>query len=676
MDRIIAQVQPIPDFTSECEVSVNANNAEVMTSCGNGIDYELSVSDPQIIGTPGCPGTILRYTYIVRDACGRTASDIQEITIENDGPTLTCPETLNIINCEDGDYNALIEAWLASVKATTACNGNAEVTNNFNGVNGLCITNGFTDVVFTATDDCGTTSTCVGTIIITDTEAPIIFEDPMEVLVPCNAVTRDIFDNWLATRGGAEAIDGCWGSDISWSMNPANPILDCDSGPQAIVVEFIATDGCGNSSSVIGVFNTKVQPTFIDVTGTIVREDSEPVENVKMNVTGGTGIPDINFTEAGGVYGFPELEYEENLVIAPEKNDSPINGVTTFDLIMMQRHLLGIEALDSPYKLIAADVNKSGDISTFDILLLRKLILVIDTDFENNTSWRFVETDFVFPNPQDPFESAFPEVYALSSFVEEEVINFVAIKVGDMNLTASTTAFTNDNENRTDLDDLKFEVEDQTLEVGEQYQIDFTAQNFEDILGFQFTIDFDPAALELIEIKGSNSINFDNKNYGLTKLKEGAITMSWNEKDFVNLNPDEIIFSLMVNAEKAVQLSEILSITSRYTRAEAYQSEGLLNVDLVFGTKEASVTGMFQLFQNQPNPFKEMTTIGFNLPKTEVVDLMIYDVSGRLIYSETATYTKGYNQIDLNRANLPAGVLYYHINTATDAASKKMILLD
>ena len=61
-------------------------------ACGDG-SIEYSVSDPQVVGTPGCNGTQLRYTYTATDACGRVASHVQIITIQNEGPKfLECDE--------------------------------------------------------------------------------------------------------------------------------------------------------------------------------------------------------------------------------------------------------------------------------------------------------------------------------------------------------------------------------------------------------------------------------------------------------------------------------------------------------------------------------------------------------------------------------------------------------
>ena len=664
------------DMNSECEPGPSLQQFTAESGCGSGA-IETSVSAPTVIGTPGCNGTRVQYTYTATDECGRTATHTQTITISNDGPVINCPEVLQIFNCEDGVTGDLVGAWLASVTASSACGGSLEVTNNYNGNPGMCINNGTTNVTFRTRDACGRTTTCVGTIIMVDTEAPIIYQNPQEVLVPCNGVTQSVFNDWLSNQGGAEAIDGCWGDNISWSTNPSNPQLNCAGGPQAIVVEFIARDGCGNTSSVTGVFNTKIQPSLVDINGSITREDREAVANVQVDVQGGiVGLPDMDYTSTNGGYGLPEIEYEDNLMVVPHKNDDILNGVTTYDLILLQKHLLMDETLDSPYKRIAADVNRNGSISTFDLVLLRRLILFVDTELSSNTSWRFVEADYVFPNADNPFANTFPEVYMLGG-LEEEQADFIGVKIGDLDLSALSNELMI-GEDRSSLEDLTFAVEDQTLSVGETYSIDFTAQNFEQINGFQFTLDFDQRALDVVAVKDGNLSRFNENNYSLNKSDQGIITLSWNHQDVQNLKEDEVVFSLQVTARKAIRLSEALSISSEFTRAEAYQENDLMNVNLNFDSQEIEgQTAAFRLFQNQPNPFKSVTTIGFDLPETGMVSFKVYDVSGRVIYTQEGNFTKGYNQIDLNRSDLPiGGVLYYQVNTATDSDSKKMILLD
>ena len=70
--------------------------------------------------------------------------------------------------------------------------------------------------------------------------------------------------------------------------------------------------------------------------------------------------------------------------------------MSTLDLVDIQRHLLGLDPLDSPYKMIAADANNSESLTAIDLVEIRKLILGLYLEFPNNASWRFVDKDFVF----------------------------------------------------------------------------------------------------------------------------------------------------------------------------------------------------------------------------------------------------------------------------------------
>lgn len=67
-----------------------------------------------------------------------------------------------------------------------------------------------------------------------------------------------------------------------------------------------------------------------------------------------------------------------------------LKGLTTYDLVCIQKHILGLDTLDG-YKQLAADANKSNTITTFDIVLFRRLILGIDTALAAYVQpWRFI----------------------------------------------------------------------------------------------------------------------------------------------------------------------------------------------------------------------------------------------------------------------------------------------
>jgi len=61
------------------------------------------------------------------------------------------------------------------------------------------------------------------------------------------------------------------------------------------------------------------------------------------------------------------------------------------------------------------------------------LILHIDEGFANNTSWRFLEADYPFPVPTNPFASIFPEATYINGLTPDEQHDFVGVKIGDVN---------------------------------------------------------------------------------------------------------------------------------------------------------------------------------------------------------------------------------------------------
>jgi len=78
---------------------------------------------------------------------------------------------------------------------------------------------------------------------------------------------------------------------------------------------------------------------------------------------------------------------------------------------MIQRHILGLAELDSPYKLIAADINNSESITGSDLLALRKMVLGINTEFPNNHSWRAIDAAHEFVDATNPWATEIPEGY-------------------------------------------------------------------------------------------------------------------------------------------------------------------------------------------------------------------------------------------------------------------------
>ncbi|HNE47574.1 MAG TPA: T9SS type A sorting domain-containing protein, partial [Saprospiraceae bacterium] len=255
--------------------------------------------------------------------------------------------------------------------------------------------------------------------------------------------------------------------------------------------------------------------------------------------------------------------------------------------------------------------------------------------------------------------------------------SFVGVKVGDVQGDAQTSNATgNSTEVRSDAT-LNLNVEDALIHAGEERIIDVKASEFKRINGYQFTLTLDNDKLEYVNILPGKLSDLSEENFGTRFANIGMITTSWNSSSTSLVN-DDVIFSVVVKAQEDVQISKALSVTSALTKAEAYnQDEEVLNVGLQF-TQNGKVvaTEGFELYQNQPNPFSETTSIGFNLPEASNVSLTIYDMSGRIVRSYNNSFDKGYNTFELKTADLGAtGVFYYRVETPTNSGTKKMVIV-
>jgi hypothetical protein len=151
--------------------------------------------------------------------------------------------------------------------------------------------------------------------------------------------------------------------------------------------------------------------------------------------------------------------------------------------------------------------------------------------------------------------------------------------------------------------------------------------------------------------------------------------MSYASNEGITLNEGEVLFTLIVKADKAVNVSEMLSIGSGVTAAESYSSDltvGKVSLDV----RTAPVAGI-ELFQNEPNPFRGQTTVSFNMPKAASAKISVYDVTGKLVTVRKVDAAKGLNSEIFTREQLGAtGVLYYTLESGDFTATKKMIIVE
>ena len=138
------------------------------------------------------------------------------------------------------------------------------------------------------------------------------------------------------------------------------------------------------------------------------------------------------------------------------------------------------------------------------------------------------------------------------------------------------------------------------------------------------------------------------------------------------LSKDKPLFYLEVDK------SNWLALNAGHFKNEVYANEGLdiHHLKLVNISTEVHQAA-FVVDQNVPNPFRDQTSISFELPESGEVRFEVKNIKGELMYSDAKVYDKGRNTIEFKRnASLTSGVYYYTVTSSDASATYKMIILE
>lgn len=249
------------DFTAECDGFGNAaeleawlaNNGSATASdaCG-----EVTWSNDFIAVGDGCGATgATAVTFTATDACGNSALTTAIFTIiDTTGPTITTEPQALVVECDGAGNTLEIDTWLANAGGGMASDLCSDVSwsNDYAGLEGACGATGATIVTFTAIDACGNTASAEATVTIQDTTGPSIETAASDLIVECDGAGNGAeLEAWLLSMGGASAADNC--SEVTWSNN--YELLDPTCGNTGTaVIDFTATDACGNTSVTTATF--------------------------------------------------------------------------------------------------------------------------------------------------------------------------------------------------------------------------------------------------------------------------------------------------------------------------------------------------------------------------------------------------------------------------------------
>jgi len=403
------------------------------------------------------------------------------------------------------------------------------------------------------------------------------------------------------------------------------------------------------------------------VTGRIITPLDQGVQNVVLTLTG-TDSTKTTITDRNGNY---SLHAESgSYILTPGKNNekNKTNGISTMDIALIQSHILQRNLLNSPYKIIAGDADNSGTVTTADIIYVRRMVLGIDSSLPGNRTWAFVDNDYTFINPLNPFP--YPVFKTFTNFSGNLTQSFKAIKLADVNFDRNPLL---DNPLGTK-DTLSLYYETATVKANGLVTIQLRVREVKNLLGFQYTINWDKQKLTYLGV-GANPLNI---SVGERWSDDGYLTFSWNDPvaNGVQLKDGDLLFELSYRAEKDLDKTK-LSISSEKIAEEVFNSDfelmelQLEASDILPARENASIK-----FRVYPNPAGHLINVQWSASGEGEGYIRLMDLSGRKVYEEKVNINKGENtyELSLDRGILAKGTYILQLTTEGREYVKKVIV--
>ncbi len=460
----------------------------------------------------------------------------------------------------------------------------------------------------------------------------------------------------------------------------ALPFTCADQGQQ--FVELWVRDLTGNTAMCEGdvvLFDAHgycVPPVIPMVCAAAVFVQQDTIQDVtySLETLVETGLPPVHLSAtplANGCVELPDFSpyFIEEVAVTPHKNNDPLNGVSTFDLVLINRHILGVELFNKPWKYLAADANNSGTISTFDIIELRKLILGVYDTLPHSTAWKFFMADCAL-DTLNPFNSACPgSIVFVPEFPPNQYL-FYGIKTGDVNGNAHLNAFSAEPEQRSRQ---VLSLPDRVLAAGESFELPLILDEPGAWAGCQGAFHWDTMRMQIETVLPGVLPGFDASMSA--RPAPGLLTFSWSDAQTHWLLPDAPLFYLKGRALAPLRLSEALQLSPERLRPEAYDATGAeASLTLHFRQEAPETPASDNVFPPQPNPTTGGARFPVRLEEPATALLDLWDATGHPVYHAEVEMATGASALELPADTvLPPGVYVWRVQVGQATKSGRLL---
>ncbi|MEM6770878.1 MAG: T9SS type A sorting domain-containing protein, partial [Bacteroidota bacterium] len=412
-----------------------------------------------------------------------------------------------------------------------------------------------------------------------------------------------------------------------------------------------------SSTNLLGMITTQAYNLNDAVVEPVDFQLSEPDENYTLS------LPEDGNGFASTLTG---LSLGRMYYVEPQKNTDPQNGLSSFEIFLAQRLLLGYEVpeVTHPLQIVGLDMNCSQSFSAIDLLIMQSLLVGDVAEVPGCNSWTFIPDHHVFPTDFDQF-NVFPAPRRAEIMLQgDSTVMFTGVKNGDLlgdadpgrssgvlPLTVNWPAGTT---------------------TGSVVDLSLTVAELRDLVAFQGEL----RLADGLEFVGVTDGDLPELKVGESLAARGRLFLSW--------------FSTTGEAFGAAAGAEVVTIAVRVTEAYVpgtrplafnHSSSYLAAAHGGDGTSyrpeinlSSTETNVFCLHPASPNPAAAYTDLNFDLPLPAEVSLTVLDGLGRSVIRRTQRLDAGANRFRLDTRALPAGTYVYQLVAGEDVGVDKLVV--
>ena len=235
---------------------------------------------------------------------------------------------------------------------------------------------------------------------------------------------------------GQSGLSYSWTGPNSFSSTLQNPFISSvDTTAEGVYSLQTSLNGCSSPTVNLPVLINRINSPFI--AGRVTHFNGARIRNVRIDLNGPTNSAIVN--DSAGFYRQNILNGGQYTISAFKNAESnKLNGLSTLDLVLIQRHVVLLDTLNNLFDRVAADVNQNGVISTADALIAQRTLLGLDSIISNNSNWVLLSENNGISNTY-PYGSNSESIVATGS----DSVNYIGVRLGDVNQSWNSQVFKN-----------------------------------------------------------------------------------------------------------------------------------------------------------------------------------------------------------------------------------------